>query len=175
MSRPIVVIVCMNGPFESWGTLTAPTFMALTCRKTSRLQQQKRRHRLWPLNPVANALISKMVTDFGCRLSWGIDRILLCLVVLRRSQDHIYLTFSCTKSISLKVPWLSRADGDLGSRSDPSNGEKLSGSGSFADADCPSPVFSSISAESSISLIELADRNWIRCRFLRRSNFFGLG
>ena len=38
ISRPIVVIVCMLGSSKIVGALTAPTFMALTCRWTSRPQ-----------------------------------------------------------------------------------------------------------------------------------------
>src|SRR5260370_11471929 len=42
MSRPIVVIVCMARSSESWEPLTAPAFMALTCRWRSRPQHHER-------------------------------------------------------------------------------------------------------------------------------------
>src|ERR1035437_2919175 len=43
MSRPIVLIACMLGSSDS-GALTAPTFMALTCRWRSRPQHHERTH-----------------------------------------------------------------------------------------------------------------------------------
>src|SRR6266571_831471 len=42
MSRPIVVIVCMDWLLRIVGALTAPTFMALACRWRSRPQLQLR-------------------------------------------------------------------------------------------------------------------------------------